>query len=69
MRLKGFSTRELKILESKLKNDIKRAEGTIVTEQQSLKRLRNEIGQVRVRRRQLEYKERLRSEFVNLQVH
>ena len=69
MRLKGFSTRELKILESKLKNDIKRAEGTVVTEQQRLKRLRNEIGQVRVRRRQLEYKERLRSEFVNLQVH
>jgi hypothetical protein len=69
MKLKGLSVKELKSLEYKLKNDIAHAEESIITEQSRLKGLKHEIGQVRTRRRQLEYKERLRDEFINLQFH
>ena len=69
MKLKGLSVKELKSLECKLKNDIAHAEESIVTEQSRLKGLKHEIGQIRTRRRQLEYKERLRDEFINLQFH
>jgi len=69
MKLKGLSTRELKSLENKLKSDISDAEENIISERNRLKTLRNDVGQVRARRRQLEYKERIRTEFLNLQIH
>ncbi|HEX7482569.1 MAG TPA: hypothetical protein VF350_03785 [Candidatus Bathyarchaeia archaeon] len=56
-------------LESKLKNDIVHVEESIVAEQSRLKGLRKEVGQVSTRLRRLEYKERLRKEFINMQVH
>jgi septal ring factor EnvC (AmiA/AmiB activator) len=68
MKLKGLSVKELKILENRLKNDIARAKETIAAQQSQLKRLRNEVGQVRARRRQLEYRERLRDDFISLQI-
>jgi septal ring factor EnvC (AmiA/AmiB activator) len=66
MRLKGLSIKELKTLENKLKNDIAQTEKSIVTQKNRLKKLRNEVGQVRSRRTQLEYKERLREDFIEV---
>jgi septal ring factor EnvC (AmiA/AmiB activator) len=66
MRLKGLSIKELKTLENKLKNDIAQTEKNIVAQKNRLKKLRNEVGQVRSRRTQLEYKERLREDFIEV---
>jgi septal ring factor EnvC (AmiA/AmiB activator) len=66
MRLKGLSIKELKTLENKLKNDIAQTEKSIVAQKNRLKKLRNEVGQVRSRRTQLEYKERLREDFIEV---
>ena len=49
MRLKGLSIKELKTLENKLKNDIAQTEKSIVAQKNRLKKLRNEVGQVRSR--------------------
>jgi septal ring factor EnvC (AmiA/AmiB activator) len=68
MKLKGLSAKELRILETRLKQEIAQAEKAIAAQQSRLKKLKNEIGQVRARRNQLEYKERIRYEFVNLQI-
>lgn len=68
MKLKGLSLRELKSIEGKLKKEIAHTEESLVTDRNQLMELRNSIGQVRTRRRQLEYKEKLREEFVNLQI-
>ena len=66
MRLKGLSIKELKTLENKLKNDIAQTEKSIVAQKNRLKKLRNEVGQVGSRRTQLEYKERLREDFIEV---
>jgi septal ring factor EnvC (AmiA/AmiB activator) len=66
MRLKGLSIKELKTLENKLKNDIAQTEKSIVAQKNRLKKLRNEVGQVSSRRTQLEYKERLREDFIEV---
>ena len=63
MRLKGLSMKELRKLERRIEKDIKDTEETVAAEQRKLKKLRNECCQVKTRRRQLEYKDRLRSEF------
>lgn len=68
MKLKDLSLRELKSIEGKLKKEIAHTEESLVTDRNQLMELRNSIGQVRTRRRQLEYKEKLREEFVNLQI-
>jgi hypothetical protein len=68
MKLKGLSLKELKNVENRLKNDIALAKESMVAQQIQLKRLRNEVCQIRTRRRQLEYKERLRNDFANLQI-
>ena len=68
MKLKGLSQKELEILESKLAHDIAQAEKTTNTQKTQLKKLKHDACQVRARLRQTEYKERLRYEFLNLQI-
>jgi hypothetical protein len=63
MKLEGLSMKDLRKLEWRIEKDIKDTEGTIAAEQRKLKKLGNECCQVKTRRRQLEYKERLRRDF------
>ena len=56
--------KELRKLESSIEKDIKDTEGIIAAEQEKLKRLKNEWAQVKTMRRQLDYRDRLRSEFL-----
>jgi len=55
--------KELRKVERRIEKDIKDTEETVAAEQRKLEKLRNECCQVKTRRRQLEYKDRLRSEF------
>jgi septal ring factor EnvC (AmiA/AmiB activator) len=66
MKLKGLSLKELNMLENRLKKDVNDIEENIAAQKNQLKKLKNQIGRVRTRKRQLKYKERLRIDFMNL---
>jgi hypothetical protein len=60
MRLKGTGIKQLKKLEKELQIAIRNVNETIVREEQTLRKLRQDCSQARLRRRQLEYRENLR---------
>jgi hypothetical protein len=61
MRLKGTDIKELKKLERELQAAIRSTGETIVEEEARLRKLRQDYSQAKLRRRQLEYKENLRT--------
>jgi hypothetical protein len=61
MRLKGTGVKELKKLERELQAAIRSTGETIVKEEVRLRKLRQDYSQARLRRRQLEYRESLRT--------
>jgi hypothetical protein len=61
MRLKGTGVKELKRLEKELQVAIRSTNETIASENEKLHKLRQDYCQAKLRRRQLEYKESLRT--------